>query len=71
MNEYLRKSIEFAQSIGDIDIVSMDIASEWFPPYIKMAGKTPEGKSFLVTINVGDPLPQEKEEESENAETVQ
>ena len=71
MNKYLRKSIEFAQSVGAIDSVSMEPASQWSPPYINMAGKTPDGKSFCVTINVGDPLPQEKKEDAENAETVQ
>ena len=71
MNKYLRKSVEFAQTIGAIDNVSMEPANKWFPPHIELAGKTPEGKSFSVTINVGDPLPQEKKEEAENAETVQ
>lgn len=71
MNKYLRKSVEFAQTIGTVDSVSMEPANKWFPPHIELGGKTPEGKSFLVTVNVGDPLPQEKKEDAENAETVQ
>lgn len=71
MNKYLRNAVEFAQTIGTIDIVKMEPANKWFPPHIELAGKTPDGKSFSVTINVGDPLPQEKKEEAENAEAVQ
>lgn len=70
MNKYLRNAVEFAQTIGTIDIVKMEPANKWFPQYIELGGKTPDGESFSVTINVGGPLPQEKKEEAENAETL-
>ena len=70
MNKYLRKAVVFAQGIGAIDSVSMEPANKWFPPHIELAGKTPDGKSFSVTISMGDPLPKEKKEEAENAEAV-
>lgn len=71
MNKYLKRAVEFAQTVGAIDSVNMEPANKWFPPHIELAGKTPDGKSFSVTVNVGDPLPQEKKEEATNAETVQ
>ena len=71
MNKYLRKTVEFAQTFGVIDGGSIEPANKWFPPHIEMFGKTPDGKSFRVTINVGDPLPEEEKEDAENAEAVQ
>lgn len=67
MNKYLRKTVEFAQTIGAIDIVKMEPANKWFPQYIELGGKTPDGKSFTFNLSVGDPLPQEEKEEAEGA----
>ena len=67
MNNYLRRTVEFAQSIGAIDIVNMEPANKWFPKHIEVGGKTPDGKSFTFNLSMGDPLPKEEKEEAENA----
>lgn len=67
MNKYLRKSVEFAQSVGQINTVHMTEANKWSPPTIDLCGKTIDAKSFRITICVGDKLPEEEKEEAENA----
>jgi hypothetical protein len=67
MDKYLRNSVEFARGIGKINTVNMTEANKWFPPTIELTGKTAEGDPFLVTICVGDKLPDEEKEEAENA----
>lgn len=71
MHKYLKRAVEFAQYFGQINTVHMTEADKWSPPTIDLCGKTDGGKSFRITLCVGDKLPEAEKEEAGNAETVQ
>lgn len=53
MYEYLKKLLEIAEAIGQVESVKMNKDEYRYRPDIQVEGKTPNGASFTLELTIG------------------